>query len=590
MPDQTDQTTRPDQPPTTPPASAADTPPTNLAGLGRCLFFWRAAAAVASGLLLSAAFPPLRWDLLAWAAFLPVFIVPQPRAWPERLAIGYLLGYVHFASSLLWLNEVGFGAGFLLAIWCALFPMAWYALFSALAWRLRQDLARPFPGAGLLFMQSAAGLVLAALFAAALWTGLEWVRAWLLTGFPWNQLGISQYRRIGLIQVAAVTGVYGISFVVMLVNAALAVEVTRIIRYAIAPGRRGFPWHFALVTLALIPVCWWGSQPDSLPPESAPSLTVLAVQGNLPQCRFWTEEQFQDALDAYAGLTRQAFAELPAGQKPDLIVWPECAVPADLGYHSYAVARNQLLRDLDTPLLLGATQYRLPAPGADPQDALLFNSAFLLNPQGLIVEYYDKVHRVPFGEYTPFGDQLPWLRDLIGMGRDLTPGRDLHLFNLPHGASAGVNICFEDVFAELSRDFTRRGANLLMTITNDSWYNESSGAEQHLSHVVFRAVENRRPVLRSGNNSHTCLITPNGRILGQLADPETGAVFARGSARYELPVHDGWGMTFYTRHGNVFAWACTALAGLVIAWLLADFIGRKKKLLDAIRPESRPPA
>jgi len=578
----------PTQSPTTPlPTPSADAATPNLAGMGRCLFFWRAVAAVVSGLLLSAAFPPLRWDLLAWIAFLPFFVIPQPRLWRERLAVGYIFGYVHFASSLLWLNEVGFGAGFLLAIWCALFPMAWYALFSALAWRLRQDLARPFPGAGFLFIHRTGSLIIAAIFAAALWTSLEWVRAWLLTGFPWNQLGISQYRRAGLIQCAAFTGVYGISFVIMLVNAVLAIEATRIIRFAIIPGRRSFPWHFALVTLVLIPVCWWGRSPESLPPESTPNLTVLAVQGNLPQCRFWTEEQFQDALTTYVGLTRTAFAELEESHKPDLVIWPECAVPADLNNHTYTVARNQLLQEIDTPLLLGATQFRLPHQGAAPQDALLFNSAFLLNPQGQTVEYYDKVHRVPFGEYTPFGDQLPWLRELIGMGRDLTPGRDLHLFNLPNGAYAGVNICFEDVFAELSRNFARRGANLLMTITNDSWYNESSGAEQHLSHVVFRAIENRRPFFRSGNNSHTCLITPNGRVLGQLTDTKTGKVFARASALYELPIFDGWGETFYTRHGNLFAHACAALSVLVLAWLAADFINRKKSLLAIIRPKSK---
>lgn len=499
--------------------------------------------------------------------------------------VGYLFGYAHFGSNLLWLNEVGFGAGSLLALWCALFPMVWYVLFSAFVWRCKQDLTQPFPGAGFIFIKQRHLLLFSALFAASLWCSLEWVRGWLLTGFPWNQLGISQYRRIGLLQTAAYTGVSGLSFLIVLTNAILALEATRLFHYAIIPRKLGFPWHFAMLMLFLIPVCWWGSQPKILAPESAPQLTALAVQGNLPQCRFWRDEDFQQALDSYVGLTRQAVVGQPAELLPDLIVWPESAVPAELEYHDYAVERYKLLQEINIPLLVGATQFRLPHNNATANDAMLFNSAFLLNGKGQVVEYYDKIRRVPFGEYTPFSKQLPWLQEMIGMGRDLTPGKELHVFNLPKGAYAGVNICFEDVFADMSRNFTRKGANVLMTITNDSWYNQSSGAEQHLSHVIFRAVENRRPLLRVGNNSHTCLITPNGEILGQIVNDETGSVFAKGSANYELPLYD-WGETFYTKHGEVFVQICNVFTAAVLAWMMIKFLQRKKRLLEAVAGKS----
>ena len=173
------------------------------------------------------------------------------------------------------------------------------------------------------------------------------------------------------------------------------------------------------------------------------------------------------------------------------------------------------------------------------------------------------------------------LREMIGMGRDLTPGKAPHLIELPKGLKAGINICFEDAFPEISREFTLLGANLLCTITNDSWYNQSCGAEQHTSHVIYRAVENRRPFFRSGNNSHTCFITPDGNRLGQLTAKD-GSPFTRDFQAYDLPVYDGWPNTFYTRHGNLFAILCTILAAAELLRLAANAFQRKRTALRAV--------
>ncbi len=558
------------QPPTAPP---------NTANMGRCMFIWRIMAALLSGLLCSVAFPPLEWDLLIWLALIPILLIPQPKSWAERLLVGYFWGYVHCASSLLWLNEVGFGAGWLLATYCALFPMAWYALFSAAIWHLRQELSPEFPGAGFLYIRSLPKSISLCLFGACLWVALEWLRSWLFTGFPWNQLGISQFNRLGIIQVAAWTGVYGVSFLIVITNLAVCAEFCCLLRRVISNRGRAFPWHYLLLAAFLLPVLWLGSQERILPPPATPTLLVTAVQGNLPQCRLWSEQEFQQALSIYTSLSKADRQQEPA---PELIVWPECAVPAPLEYPEYNLALRKLQAEIQTPILLGATNYR--SNPNDPQEPLLFNSAFLFDQKMQILGYYDKCHRVPFGEYVPGGKYLPWLVDLIGMGRDLTPGQAYSLIPLPKGGQVGVSICFEDVFPEISRAFTLSGANVLMTITNDSWYNESSGSRQHLSHVIFRAVECRRPVLRSGNNSDTCLISPNGEILGILREPDTGKPFVAGAIRFELPIYDGWGMTFYTRYGNVFAHFCViltilALFGLTLAWL-----AQKRRLLQAITP------
>ena len=545
--------------------------------MARCLLIWRCLAAILSGLLLSAAFPPLGWDFLIWFALLPLLLIPQPPRWWERLLVGYVWGYVHFASCLLWLNEVGFGAGWLLALYCALFPMAWYFLFSSAIWHLRQPASTEFPGAGLLYIHSLPKTIFLSLLAASSWCALEWLRSWLFTGFPWNQLGISQFERSGILQTAAYTGVYGISFLIVLVNLVITIEFCQALRRKFGAGGRMFTWHFLLAGLFLLPVCWWANQPLFIPENATPRLLVMAVQGNLPQMREWTEQEFHQALQIYSSLTRK---DAPLEPRPDLIVWPECAVPASLEYPEYQVALRKLLPEIRIPLLVGATNYRRDP--VDPEQILLFNSVFLLDEKVNILGYYDKIHRVPFGEYVPGSKYFPWLVDWIGMGRDLTPGRAYTVFELPKGGRAGVNICFEDVFPEISRNFTLRGANLLLTITNDSWYNESAGARQHLSHVIFRAVECRRPFLRSGNNSDTCMISPRGEILGVLKNEQTGSPFFAGTMRFELPVSDDWGDTFYTRYGNLFAFCCVIFTSGAVAVFFGSWFRQKRRQLEAV--------
>lgn len=550
--------------------------PRDLSRLNRSAFLWRAFAAILSGILMSLAFPSPGWNLLAWVGMIPILLMPTPRTLGQTLAVGFIFGYVHFALILRWLNEVGFGAGWLLAIWCALFPMLWYLVASLLNYRLKDEKTAMFPGAGPLFIKTEWQLILQALLLSALWVATEYLRAKLLTGFPWNQLGISQYRRLSVVALSQYTGVYGVSFIIVLVNCVLAAEISRQLRFFINPQKRPFPWHLALFTLALAPVCIFNARPSTLPPANTPTIRIAAIQGNIPQCRVWTEEQFREALTTYRDLSLKAVQEHP---DLDLILWPESAVPADMDYPPYHAMLSQLLAQLQKPLLLGTLKQ---IQGGAQEESSLFNSAYLLGNNLEVLGYYDKVHCVPFGEYTPLGDQLPWLREMIGMGRDLTPGKSFHLIELPKGAKAGINICFEDAFPEISREFTRQGANLLCTITNDAWYNQSCGAEQHASHVIFRAVENRRPFLRSGNNSHTCLITPDGEVLGQLIAKD-GSLFARDFQTYDLPVYEHWGTTFYTRHGDLFAGICSLAALSLLVWLAALTLLQKNQQMNAIK-------
>ncbi|MFA5204584.1 MAG: apolipoprotein N-acyltransferase [Lentisphaeria bacterium] len=560
----------------------------NLAGLlrpGRRLA--QAGLAVVSGVLLCLAFPPVEGSLLAWVALVPLLLVPVPAPVAVRAGLGYLFGLAFFLPNLFWLNTIGFGAGGWLALCCACYPMLWYLLAAALIRALAG--CRPGGPPPRFWELTPARQLVAMLLLAAAWAGLEWVRGWLFTGFSWNQLGICQWSCQRLLPLAAWTGVYGLSFLVVAVNLALAGSWPRLAqRLARRPGAGTDSLHWPLLVLALLFIGVFFLD-RALPRLGSPD-TVLrtgAVQGCLPLCRSWTQKQLDDALATYTRLTR----EVAAGPlKPDLVVWPETAVPAPARWDAqYAGELKKLFPEIQLPLLAGTLDLQ-PRNGPDgrPAEPLMFNSALLFTADGRVAARYNKIHLVPYGEYVPFSRHLPWLVEFIGMGRDLTAGREYTIFRLPREVRAGVMICYEDAFGNLARQFTRRGADLLITLTNDAWYAESAGARQHLLHALFRAVENQRPLLRSGNNSDTCLILPDGRVTDLIRDPDTGYRFIPAANLYEIPIWHDAPLTFYARHGDLFAGACAAAAAATALVLWGRELRRRLRRLDAVAPAAVP--
>lgn len=549
----------------------------------------RAAAALAGGLMLAGAFPPLEWGWLAFLGLAPLLLVPAPATRWRRFGLGYLFGLAFWIPALWWLNTIGqfqklqlgswampVPVGTMLAGYCALWPALWY-LGTV-------ELSRPRGGEIPALAAARTARWRPALWplgSAALWVSAEYLRSTFLTGFSWDQLGISQWAFKPLLQFAAIGGVYGVSLAVALTGTTLAWALALIPAWkGRAPAR--------LVLQRLLPALPWlgvaalATAAAFLAPVPKPTetggLSIVAIQGNIPQCRQYTDAEFLNARDTYLRLSRQALAEKPA----DLVVWPETAVPAPLRYtKEYWNPFQRLIVEHPTcRWLVGSIDFRLKQ-----ENQLCFNSAFLFGPRGSSLDFYDKIHTVPFGEYTPLAKYLPWLEDWIGMGRGLTPGESYTLFDLPAGVRAGINICYEDAYPEISRRFTLEGATALGTITNDAWYAESCGARQHLLHAVMRAVENGRPLLRSGNNSDTCLILPDGTMLGQVVDPKTGSPFHAGWGRYRLQPETR--LTFYTCHGDwpVFlSLLATALLGLSLAH---DRFREKQALLEAVRPKGQ---
>lgn len=488
-----------------------------------------------SGLLLTLSFPRYGFGLAAWCALLPLFFVIEALSPAACFKFGWFAGAVHGLTLLYWIVFVVNHYGnlsfvvsatvcFLLVAYLALYP----ALFCAgLSWlRLRQA---PWPPV-----------------APFLWVALELGRGWFLTGFPWENLGYSQYRFLPLIQIAEITGVAGLSFLVVLVNVILFQGLG-----SAAKRRRVLP-VFLWVSLAGAIILgqygygrWRLHTLEAHP--SALSMKVSLIQGNIPQETKWEPAFQQETLDRHLRLTREAVAQ----ERPDLVVWPETATPF------YFLADSELsgrviegIQELRTPLLFGS-----PAVRRLGDRLKFYNRAYLLDGDGRILGYYDKRHLVPFGEYVPFQSILFFVHRLVDAAGDFASGDRPVVMALPP-ARPGVLICYEAIFPELSRDLVRHGANLLVNITNDAWFGRTSAPYQHLSMAVLRTVELRVPMARCANTGFSAFIDPSGRILRETALFEEASLTASVSL--------GSGETFYCRHGEWLAVGCLLVAAIAL--------------------------
>jgi apolipoprotein N-acyltransferase len=492
----------------------------------------RLAVAALAGSVMHLAFPWPGWDLLGWVMLAPVLALGGSAQSPRRALLeGWVAGVAFFFPLLRWLTHtmttfspmpipVAILVIVALAAYLGLF---WGGVTWAIAW-LRARL-----GAWTLWL------------APALWVTGELLRTYLLGGFPWGLLGYVPSSRLLVIQVAAWTGVYGVSALLVLVNTALA---------WIALERRGRAAVAALVvaaaSLAGALLVGWAH----LAPRGAPTLRVAAVQGNIPQAVKWDASFKADTLRIYGELTR---AVAPGSQ---LVVWPEAAVPS---YARFEPATMRWLIDLASqvkvPLLVG-----VPDAEVDGGRVRYLNSAFFLDSSGLRGRY-DKMHLVPFGEYVPLKRLLFFVEALAAEIGDFTPGRQVAIFPM-EGSPFGTVVCYEVIFPGLFRRFVAEGASFMTNITNDAWFGDSGGPLQHLQMVPLRAVENDTAIVRAANTGVSAVVLPSGAIQRVLP------LGTRGTLIGDVPLRRAH--TFYTRFGDVFAYACAAVsAGALTAGLAA---------------------
>ncbi|MEI8181548.1 MAG: apolipoprotein N-acyltransferase [Desulfomonile sp.] len=488
------------------------------------------ASSAAGGFLLALAFPPAGWDFTAWIALIPLFQVLQSE---DRLGLAFsyggIFGIAFFVVDVNWIYETLITHGHfarLSAVMVFVGMILSLALFSAVF------------GLGLACF-SKKGLKIAVM-APFLWTGLEYIRTTIFTGFPWDLIGYSQSGRLLLVQLSDVTGVYGISFLVVLVNAGL----WELMRASIAKNR--VPWFFsATCGIALVTSIAYGyvrlqAFPAEVQDKNHFILSIL--QGNIPQEIKWEETARQHTFQTYEDLGRIAVQE---GAK--LLVWPETSVPVLFGDSDSEWRRTAVIsQDLHVPMLVGAPSYRSKGGRTE-----YYNSAFLVDGSSLRYRY-DKIHLVPFGEYMPLTWLLPLGPGIAAREADYSPGDKMTVMRIQGCPPFSVLICYEAIFPDLARLAVRNGARMLINITNDGWFRDTGAPYQHLAMSGFRSVENRVPLVRAANTGISAAFDPAGRLLGRIPLQEKGVLTV------QVPSSTG-ADSFYGSFGDVFAWSCLGI-------------------------------
>jgi apolipoprotein N-acyltransferase len=499
-----------------------------------------------SGLLSLAAAPPYGYGFVAFFSLIPLLhAVRMAPNYRTSFLGGWIAGIAFFVPALIWLFDVTVTGWLALALYCAVY----FAIFAiAIRWASRFT------------------AIWTALLLASSWVVLEYIRAIAFTGFPWLLLSHSQHNFEAFIQSLDIIGAFGVSGIIVVINVLL---------YEAWKRKQGRPVFLAFIVLGA--VCTYGfARARTI--RLRPSLHVAAIQAAVPQEMKETLTGTYDAegvLARYVAQTKGLTAE-----KLDLIVWPETIFlfPYTLNVNPDALVKGvaedartaqNTLRDIaqnrGAHVLVGATTY-LPAElgyVADPVRAAQipigaweqrYNSAVLVNPKGDYVDRYDKMHLVPFGEYIPLPDVLPFLARFVPFDETLIAGKRRTIFRIPFDqgtAQFGVLICYEDADADMARRLRLAGADFIVNMSNDAWFGESE-LGQHFVAARYRAIENRMAVLRNGNNGITGIIDPLGKVQSELGQTIDGKFVMRdvmGHLEGQMFVTDSH--SIYSRFGDL---------------------------------------
>ena len=487
---------------------------------------------IAGGVLGALAYPATDWWPLAWIWLLPA--LSSALALPPRAAFreAWLEGVVFFVVLLRWLDHT-------FRHYSAIpWPLTWLPITLLAAYcALYVGLA----GAWVAWARPRLGPGWALATVAPLWVVGEWLRGWLMDGFPWGLAGYSQHGVLPVIQVAELTGVYGVSFLLVAVNCALAAALR-------LGWRRALPGMVAAGALVLGALAFGWSALASTPAPGT-QVRIAVIQPNIAQTLKWDPERHAEILDIYEALTREAVRPAEVGDptsRPAAVLWPETATTIFLRGDPALLGRlTRLSNELRMPLLVGSIDRR-----ETPRPQFL-NSAFFLTGQGIRAKY-DKIHLVPFGEYIPLAWLIGFVRSWAEFISDFGAGEQPVVMPL-EGAPFGTVICYEVIFPELFRRGVIAGAAFMANITNDAWFGETSGPWQHLGTVALRAVENRVAVARAANTGVSAFVDPSGRVRRVLPLGQRGVLMDRVPLRQRA--------TLYARWGDWFVYACLALVG-----------------------------
>lgn len=481
----------------------------------------------------------------AMPQLLPIVLVPLLHAVSvgslrQATLVGLVGGLVHFLLLLYWivivLNTYGglsWVFSLLALVLLALYMSIYIALFAAIT---RFSLEALPPAITLWLLP-------------ALWVGLDWLRSILFSGFPWMDLGYALYNFPTVIQFADLVGHYGLTYLIVMLNL-LIFFFSKSRRNSLTQSQLILP-----VCLLLLVVVYNQRRIQQIQQQAnaAPHMTIGVVQGNIDQSVKWLPAQQKTTVDTYLRLSNS----LTNSSAPSLVVWPETALPVYPLTEAQMAPLYTLLRQGDFALLSGVPLHETINQNIKPK---LYNSALLLKPDGTTVGTYHKSHLVPFGEYVPLQDILPFISPLVQAVGNFSAGTIDR--PLPRQeAKLGILICFESVFADLSRQWVKAGANLLVNLTNDAWYGRSSAPYHSLAMAVFRAVETRRSLVRSANTGISAFIEPTGTIA------EQSEIFIQWAKSAEISLLTG--KTVWVRFGYLFAPACLILSLIISASTVA---------------------
>ena len=494
--------------------------------------------ALASAFLLVLAFPKHNLYLLAWIGLVPLLIALERKSPGEAFTLSFVSGITFLMGIYYWINVV---ENFKLIdfLFLGMFLGSYFGLF------------------GLTLNYISGRTRFSRLWLApCLWVSIEYIRS--LGGFlalPWPFLGYSQYLNLPIAQAAVFSGVYGVSFLIVMVNVAVtAIFFSHADRRQNSSSRSGSFVFFQLAVSGGMVAVWllYGYYSMAWPSQVG-SVRLAVIQGNIPQSLRWQPRSRERNLEKHIQLTRKA-AE---GSPLSLVIWPETAVHGSLAQNQNELQTfSALTREIGSPILLGSAEQ--PKFGkTESQGRKISNSAFLISRSGEIAGRYDKMRLLPFGEYLPL-KKFPWPTRIASSWNagEFDPGTRYQLLDLGDVKFA-VTICWENIFPDLFRRFVRQGAQFAVNITNEAWFGDTAAPYQFLAMSVFRAVENRIAIARAANTGVSGFIDPFGRILGTVVDGDKD-IFVTGYLAKNLPLSAE--RTFYTQYGDIFGLACVVIS------------------------------
>lgn len=494
--------------------------------------------AILSGLLITASFPPLKTDWLIWISIIPLLISLEETSPRTALKLGIIAGLAHYLSLIYWIiNVISTYGG--LDIFTSLFTLFLLCLYLSLYMGLFSLLIVYFGKSRLKIF-----------FFAEIWVSLEYIRTILFTGFPWGLLGYTQYNWLSIAQVADITGVYGISFIIIAFNILIFQMISR--HKNILKNKYYISQALILFIVVSITVLYGNNRlkQNSINTPENQKINIAIIQGNIDQAIKWNNEFQEITLNKYLNLTRNSY-----DTNPDIIIWPETAVPLFFQDNSpLTQTLYSIPRESGAHFIFGS-----PAYERSPDTTKYYNRAWYISPEGQISGKYDKIHLVPFGEYVPLKKFLPFVHRLVPAAGDFSIGNSTEPLSMD-GLLSGTLLCYEVIFPDISRVQTLKGAQVLINLTNDAWFGYTSAPYQHLFMSVFRAIENRRPLIRSANTGISAIVDSTGAVIthGGLFTEEivTGTIILKGNS-----------LSLYSRFGDIFA------IGILILCLIKIFIG-----------------